>query len=143
MRTDCKVDKWLIIELPQVIRPDTLRVSCAAEVSRRLSSHMVLMHMQFLMTAQQTSRQGDTGAERCNSPTQVSQHELYSSRIKDFEVWGRQKHPRHDAAIGSGEPGKGVDYARSLNSTAWKLVGNFTAAKVKGTQSFKVGMHGD
>jgi hypothetical protein len=28
MRTDCKADKWLIIELPQVIRPDMLRVSC-------------------------------------------------------------------------------------------------------------------
>lgn len=94
MRNECKSDKWLIIELPQVIRPDTLR---------------------------------------------VSQHELYSSRIKDFEVRGRQKHPRHDAASGGAEPGsKGVDYVRSLNSTAWKLVGNFTAAKVKGTQSFKV-----
>lgn len=69
----------------------------------------------------------------------MSQHELYSSRIKDFEVRGRQKHPRHDAASGGAEPGsKGVDYVRSLNSTAWKLVGNFTAAKVKGTQSFKV-----
>ena len=71
---------------------------------------------------------------------QVSQHELYSSRIRDFEVRGRQKHPRHDAAAGGGEPGKSTDYGRSLNSTAWKLVGNFTAAKVKGTQSFKVGI---
>jgi len=68
----------------------------------------------------------------------VSQHELYSSRIKEFEVRGRQAHPRHDAG-GGGEGGKGVDYARSLNSTSWKLVGNFTAAKVKGAQTFKVG----
>lgn len=70
----------------------------------------------------------------------MSQHELYSSRIKDFEVRGRQKHPRHDAAAAAGEPGKSVDYARSLNNTAWKLVGSFTAAKVKGTQSFKVSL---
>ena len=69
---------------------------------------------------------------------QVSQHELYSSRIKDFEVRGRQKHPRHDSVAAAGEPNKSIDYGRSLNHTAWKLVGNFTAAKVKGTQSFKV-----
>ena len=30
MRTDSKADKWLILELPQVIRPDTLRVSACA-----------------------------------------------------------------------------------------------------------------
>jgi hypothetical protein len=32
MRTDCKADKWLIIELPQVIRPDMLRVSPSSTV---------------------------------------------------------------------------------------------------------------
>ncbi len=27
---------------------------------------------------------------------QVVQAEMYSARLKDFEVWGRQGHPRQD-----------------------------------------------
>ena len=62
------------------------------------------------------------------SDAQVSQFELYSSRIKEFQLRGRLKNPRSD----------GADYAKSLDSPNWQLLGNFTAAKAKGTQTFKV-----
>ena len=52
------------------------------------------------------------------------QWELYSSRVRDFEVLGRQNHPRTD----------GGDYAKTLNATSWQLLGRFTAANTKGTQ---------
>ena len=55
---------------------------------------------------------------------ELSQDELYSSRVKDFELRGRQTHPRSE----------GTDYTRGLNSTQWKLLGHFRAAKMKGTQ---------
>lgn len=55
---------------------------------------------------------------------ELSQDELYSSRVKDFELRGRQTHPRSE----------GTDYTRGLNSTQWKLLGQFRAAKMKGTQ---------
>ena len=57
----------------------------------------------------------------------MSQFELYSSRVKDFQLRARLKHPRSD----------GPDYAKSLDSPNWQLLGNFTAAKAKGTQTFK------
>lgn len=50
------------------------------------------------------------------------QYELYSSRIKGFEVRGRQTHPRVD----------GVELSRGLNSSSWKLLGNLTAENKKG-----------
>ena len=52
------------------------------------------------------------------------QDELYSSRIRDFEVFGRQNHPRAE----------GPDYGSHLNASAWQLLGSFTAANTKGTQ---------
>lgn len=52
------------------------------------------------------------------------QYELYSSRVRDFEVYGRQSHPRTD----------GSDYSRHLNSSSWQLIGKFTAGNLKGTQ---------
>jgi hypothetical protein len=52
------------------------------------------------------------------------QYELYSSRVREFEVYGRQNHPRAD----------GSDYAKSLNASAWQLLGRFLAANTKGTQ---------
>lgn len=58
----------------------------------------------------------------------VAQYELYSSRLKEFEVRGRQSHPRTDD----------VDTAKGLNSTAWKVLGRWTAERVKGTQEFSV-----
>lgn len=58
----------------------------------------------------------------------IAQYELYSSRLKEFEVRGRQSHPRTDD----------VDTAKGLNSTAWKVLGRWTAERVKGTQEFMV-----
>lgn len=55
---------------------------------------------------------------------QLSQYEMYSSRVKDFEVRGRQAHPR----------AQGGDYAKTLNTTGWPLLGQYTAAKMKGSQ---------
>ncbi|KAH7618612.1 hypothetical protein Ndes2526B_g05524 [Nannochloris sp. 'desiccata'] len=62
------------------------------------------------------------------SRIELIQHELYSSRIKDFEIRGRQSHPRTD----------NVETSKGLNSTSWKLLGKFTAEKAKGTQQFNV-----
>lgn len=59
---------------------------------------------------------------------ELAQHELYSSRVKDFEVFGRQTHPRVE----------GTDPYKWSNSTQWKLVGIFKAENAKGTQSFLV-----
>ncbi|DBB06647.1 hypothetical protein WJX77_000321 [Trebouxia sp. C0004] len=59
---------------------------------------------------------------------QLSQYELYSSRVKDFEVRGRQAHPR----------AQGGEYSKSLNTTGWQLMGKYTAAKIKGSQTFTV-----
>ncbi len=53
------------------------------------------------------------------------QDELYSSRIRDFEVFGRQSHPRTE----------GTDYGAHLNANAWQLLGRFTATNTKGTQA--------
>lgn len=55
------------------------------------------------------------------------QDELYSSRIRGFEVFGRQSHPRAE----------GPDYGNHLDASAWQLLGNFTAANTKGTQVLK------
>ena len=55
---------------------------------------------------------------------QLSQYELYSSRVKDFEVRGRQAHPR----------AQGGDYSKSLNTSGWQMMGKYTAAKMKGSQ---------
>ena len=52
------------------------------------------------------------------------QNELYSSRMKEFEVRGRQSHPRTE----------GSDYSKHLNSSHWQLLGRFEASNVKGTQ---------
>ncbi|KAK9801906.1 hypothetical protein WJX73_001117 [Symbiochloris irregularis] len=59
---------------------------------------------------------------------ELSQFELYSSRVHWFDVRGRQHHPRHD----------GTDYSKSLNSTQWRFMGQFEAANVKGTQAFRM-----
>ncbi|KAA6420457.1 MAG: Galactose-binding isoform 1 [Trebouxia sp. A1-2] len=59
---------------------------------------------------------------------QLSQYELYSSRVKDFEVRGRQAHPR----------AQGGEYSKSLNTSGWQLMGKYTAAKMKGSQTFTV-----
>ena len=55
---------------------------------------------------------------------QLSQYELYSSRVRDFELRGRQGHPR----------AQGGEYSKTLNTTGWQLMGKYTAAKMKGSQ---------
>lgn len=62
------------------------------------------------------------------SRVELAQYELYSSRVKDFEIRGRQSHPRTD----------NVETSKWLNSSAWKLVGKWTAEYAKGTQEFAV-----
>ena len=59
---------------------------------------------------------------------ELSQNELYSSRVKDFEVRGRQSHPRTD----------NVETSKGLNSTAWHLIGKFQAENTKGDQTFHI-----
>lgn len=61
------------------------------------------------------------------SRLELSQFELYSARVREFELLGRQSHPRTE--------GFGSEYGRTLNSTQWKLLGSFTAEKVKGSQT--------
>ena len=62
------------------------------------------------------------------SRIELSQNELYSSRVKEFEVSGRQSHPRTD----------NVETAKGLNSTSWRLVGRFMAENIKGDQTFNI-----
>lgn len=59
---------------------------------------------------------------------ELSQFELYSSKAKEFVVYGRQSQPRAG----------GTDVAQLLNSTQWRLLGSFAAEKTKGTQAFAV-----
>lgn len=56
--------------------------------------------------------------------------EMYSSRVKDFSVRGRQSHPRKD--------GPPADYPRWFASEQWQLLGNMTAANKKGAQIFRL-----
>ena len=61
---------------------------------------------------------------------ELSNKEMYSSRVRDFSVKGRQSHPKRD---GQG----GAEYTLGFNSSSWHLIGTFTAANVKGVQSFQ------
>ncbi|KAL6767387.1 hypothetical protein ACKKBF_B35075 [Auxenochlorella protothecoides x Auxenochlorella symbiontica] len=63
------------------------------------------------------------------SVVELVQNELYSSRVKDFEVYARQSNPRQDA---------GGDLAAGLANPLWRMVGNFTAPKTKGLQRFEL-----
>lgn len=62
------------------------------------------------------------------SSVEISQHELYSSRVKEFTVYGMQSHPRMLA----------MEASNSVDSNGWNFIGTFTAAKAKGTQEFQV-----
>lgn len=61
---------------------------------------------------------------------ELVQNELYSSRVKDFEVYARQSNPRQDA---------GGDLAAGLANPLWRMVGNFTAPKTKGRAPVALG----
>ncbi len=57
--------------------------------------------------------------------------EMYSSRVKEFSVRGRQAHPRKD--------GPPAEWPRWFDADAsWQLLGHFTAANRKGAQSFRM-----
>jgi hypothetical protein len=62
------------------------------------------------------------------SSVEISQHELYSSRVKEFDVYGMASHPRTLA----------LESSNSIDKNAWSLMGKFEGGKAKGTQSFKV-----
>lgn len=46
--------------------------------------------------------------------------------MKEFEVKGRNSHPRTE----------GNDYSKTLNSTQWQMLGKFNASNTKGVQVF-------
>ena len=58
----------------------------------------------------------------------LTMKELYSSRVESFKLLGRQSHPRRD----------GPDFAASIESGNWQLLGHFTAENKRGTQSFQL-----
>ncbi|KAK2075831.1 hypothetical protein QBZ16_001572 [Prototheca wickerhamii] len=60
---------------------------------------------------------------------ELVQNELYSSRVKAFEVYVRESHPRQEA---------GANLTAGLESTTWKLAGNFTAQNQRGVQYFRL-----
>eukprot|EP00890_Picochlorum_soloecismus_P000579 jgi/Picsp_1/1521/NSC_04999-R1_galactose-binding protein len=62
------------------------------------------------------------------SSVEISQHELYSSRVKEFDVYGMASHPRTLA----------MESSTSIDRNAWNFMGKFEGGKAKGTQSFKV-----
>lgn len=56
----------------------------------------------------------------------LTMKEMYSGRVKEFTVKGRQTHPRKD----------GADLASHLDSSNWQLLGSFIAENKKGQQTF-------
>lgn len=62
------------------------------------------------------------------SSVEISQHELYSSRVKEFDLYGMASHPRTLA----------MESSTSIDKNAWNFMGKFEGGKAKGTQSFKV-----
>lgn len=61
------------------------------------------------------------------SQVELTQNELYSSRVKEFEVYGMQNHPRTLSNLES-----------AIDRSPWGLMGRFQASKAKGTQTFVV-----
>ena len=55
---------------------------------------------------------------------ELAQFELYSARVREWQALGRQSHPRTD--------GFGSEYARTLDSSQWRLLGNFTGGGREG-----------
>lgn len=138
LKNDCRADKWFILELAQVAKVNRFELSQVrlggALPRSHGSAHTTLEELRvFELCSDCILVPSGVNARRlkrwrltpsCRAP----QFELYSSRVKEFEVRGRQSHPRTD----------GVEYSRGLDSPAWKLLGNYTAEKTKGTQSFGI-----
>ncbi|GIL47253.1 hypothetical protein Vafri_4115 [Volvox africanus] len=59
----------------------------------------------------------------------LTMKEMYSSRVREFVVKGRQSHPKKDGL---------VDYARGLDLDSWQLLGVFLAENRKGSQVFRL-----
>lgn len=112
LRNDCKADKWTMVELSAVSR-------ISVYVSGGQNGACV-RPMNMLRGA---------GAGHNNEATaslrrfELVQNELYSSRVKAFEVYVRESHPRQEA---------GANLTAGLESTTWKLAGNFTAQNQRG-----------
>lgn len=62
------------------------------------------------------------------SSLEIAQNELYSSRLKEFSVYGMQSHPRTLATL---ESPANVD-------SGWNFIGKFEGKKSKGVQAFNV-----
>jgi hypothetical protein len=60
---------------------------------------------------------------------ELAQNELYSSRVKEFELYGRQTHPRSDSS---------ADATKWPISNQWKGMGTFIAENAKGVQTFQI-----
>lgn len=60
---------------------------------------------------------------------ELAQNELYSSRVKEFELYGRQTHPRSDSS---------ADASKWPSSSQWRGMGTFTAENAKGLQTFQI-----
>lgn len=63
------------------------------------------------------------------SSLDISQNELYSSRLKEFSVYGMQSHPRTLATLES---------STNVDSNGWSFMGKFEGKKSKGVQSFDI-----
>jgi len=61
---------------------------------------------------------------------EIVNKEMYSSRLRDFSVKGRQLNPRKDSAA--------PDFPHWFESDHWQPLGEFTAANRKGAQQFKL-----
>ena len=64
---------------------------------------------------------------------ELGQYELYSSRVREFELSTTLSNVRSTSKASSEEGA-----SRILNSPHWQPVANFTAAKLKGLQIFKL-----
>lgn len=106
MRIAVKHHKWLILELPQVVLPNLIQVQpllLGAPMPAFLpfcSSPFVGLHQPF------------------SGGLQVVQTELYSARLKDFQVYGRQSHPRVDLPPGHGTSLRSTPFGRLNAHTA-------------------------
>ncbi len=63
------------------------------------------------------------------SSLDISQNELYSSRLKEFSVYGMHSHPRTLATLES---------STNVDSNGWSFMGKFEGKKSKGVQTFDI-----
>ena len=112
LRNDCKADKWTMVELSAVSR-------ISVYVSGGQNGACV-RPMSVLLGANIDQNNEAVAPLR---RFELVQNELYSSRVKAFEVYVRESHPRQEA---------GANLTAGLESATWKLAGNFTAQNQRG-----------